>query len=85
MKRITNFKPTGSAILSIDSGNTIGDRFVFALMRAFFKPLVHSPDILARFPEAVVIRAKQNQLPLDVLDLYHFVFCVLPLLFGIYK
>lgn len=45
---------------------SIGDRFVFALMRASFKPLVHSPDILARFPEAVVIRAKQNQLPLDV-------------------
>lgn len=32
---------------------SIGDRFVFALMRTFFKPLVHSPDILARFSEAI--------------------------------
>ena len=64
---------------------SIGDRFVLAFVWALFEPLVHSPDVLARFPEAIVIRAKQNQLPLDVLDLYHFVFCVLPLLFGIYK
>lgn len=32
---------------------SIGDRFVFALMRALFKPLVHSTDVLALFPEAI--------------------------------
>ena len=46
-----------------------------------------NPMVVARFKEKSIegSRAKQNQLPLDVLDLYHFVFCMLPLLFGIYK
>lgn len=32
---------------------SIGDRFVLAFVWALFEPLVHSPDVLARFPEAI--------------------------------
>ena len=46
----------------------IEQRFEFAAVRLILKPFLHTPYILARIPQDVVLRSDAEDLPVNILD-----------------
>lgn len=91
ISRINNPKPTGSIVfitpLREDEVRAvfINSDFRFAVVRSLAQPFFHPADILCRGPQAVILRADNQQFALDALHLDRLRFRDGVRLFGILK